>query len=145
MEAGQLTLNWGMFFTLMLSSRSLPSAMRMSCWWPTSNVGHCWTRPMVLPEGWRPVPLPATKASGLCVNCWPPPTISACCCWLGEPVPLAANDCGCCDCWLDLSHLDVLKRHTFSFRHQLQPQLVVRQSLQLFCFVLFCFARPVRG
>lgn len=29
------------------------------------------------------------------------------------------------------SHLDVLKRHAFSFEHQLQPQLVVRQSLHL--------------
>ena len=42
--------------------------------------------------------------------------------------------CCCCDCccgWPPFSHLDALKRQTFSLRHQLQPQLVVRQSLQL--------------
>lgn len=40
---------------------------------------------------------------------------------------------GCCDCnWPVLSHLDVLNMQTFSFEHQLQPQLVVKQSLQLF-------------
>jgi hypothetical protein len=44
---------------------------------------------------------------------------------------------GCCPAPpVVFSHLDVLNRQTFSFRHQLQPQLVVRQSLQLRMFKL---------
>lgn len=81
----RLTLNWGIFLTRMLSSFSLPSASKMSCWWPTSKVGHCWTRPMVLllgPFGLPPVGPPVvTSETGLRVD--PLPTImgpAECCC-----------------------------------------------------------------
>lgn len=126
-----LTLNWGIFFTLIVSSFSLPSAIRISCLWPTSKVGHWFTWLIVFPERCWLDAAAAVKVLSLwllaVIGGWtavvalPPPLISwtnVLSCLLPEgPV---------------FSHLDVLKRQIFSFRHQLQPQFVVKQSLQLF-------------
>jgi len=145
-----LTLNCGIFLTLIVSSLSLPSAIRMSCLWPTSKVGHWPTRWMVFPARWPactrlvkafpPLLLTVVKESE---DLWLAPLLMVMMgVWVVGEVGPAWRPASDCDDRLPssllpvrpvFSHLDVSKRQTFSFRHQLQPQFVVKQSLHLFC------------